>query len=133
MCVGPRAHTHNTHTHMLLQEIQAMRAVSDGRINPPASAPLAKICPSQAADVIYEVPQPEVEGRHTRSPAWCLPPNRTAMSKQWVSADALAYVMIGCLPFTVFWQLFVCNTAHVHNTLTGIAGDQEKARWTMYI
>ncbi|KAF5842234.1 hypothetical protein DUNSADRAFT_8633 [Dunaliella salina] len=74
------------------QEVQAMRAASDGKIIPPASAPLQKIRPMQAVDVVYEAPDPTVEGSHPRAPAWKLPPNRVAASRQWISAAALAYV-----------------------------------------
>uniref|UniRef100_A0A7S3QXA0 Uncharacterized protein n=2 Tax=Dunaliella tertiolecta TaxID=3047 RepID=A0A7S3QXA0_DUNTE len=74
------------------QEVQAMRAAADGKIIPPASAPLQKIRPMQAADVIYETPDPTVQGSHPRAPAWKLPPNRVAASRQWISAAALAYI-----------------------------------------
>jgi len=69
-----------------------MRIASHGKTIPPASAPLQKIRPQQAADVMYEQTDPTVQGFNKRAPAWTLPPNRAALSKQWISAAALAYV-----------------------------------------
>lgn len=68
-----------------------MRVCSDGNIIPPASAPLHKIRPINS-DVYYDQTEPEVQGKHARSPHWKLPPNRVAMSNHWISAAALAYV-----------------------------------------
>jgi hypothetical protein len=74
------------------QHIQSLRVVADGRVIPPASAPLAKIRPSQAADVMYDAVPDTAVGHHTRAPAWQLPPNQTSLSRQWVSTLALAHV-----------------------------------------
>ncbi len=74
------------------QEIAGLRVVADGKVIPPASAPLAKIRPSQGADAFYEPPPDTVMGHHPRTPAWQLPPNHVALSKQWVSAAALAFI-----------------------------------------
>lgn len=78
------------------QEIQGLRINSVGSVVPPASAPLEKIRPSQAADVMYDVPYEghhgPIQGHAHRSPSWSLPPNRAAQSKQWVSSAALYYL-----------------------------------------
>lgn len=59
----------------------------DGII-PPASGPLRM---GAGADVSYEPDDTAMAHRH-HSPAWKLPPNRNALSKQWVGSAALAYM-----------------------------------------
>ena len=59
----------------------------DGVI-PPSSGPLRL---GAGADVVY-APDDSAQAHRTRSPAWQLPPNRTARSKAWVSSAALAYL-----------------------------------------
>lgn len=62
------------------------------QVVPPASAPHSKIRPSQGADAVYDPVGETVQGHRHRAPSWQLPPNHTALSQQWISAAALAYV-----------------------------------------
>ncbi|KAG1676043.1 hypothetical protein FOA52_014908 [Chlamydomonas sp. UWO 241] len=65
-----------------------MRAMSRDGVIPPASGPLRM---GAGADVSYE-PQDQVMAHRHKSPAWKLPPNRNALSSNWVSSAALAYI-----------------------------------------
>jgi hypothetical protein len=46
------------------QDIKGLRVVADGKVIPPASAPLTKIRPSQAADVMYDPVSGEASSSH---------------------------------------------------------------------
>lgn len=63
-----------------------MRAISNPRITPPAAV---RIKPS--TDLVYDYDM-AVEGHRGRKPAWGLPPNRNALSQQWMEAAATAYM-----------------------------------------
>ena len=66
----------------------ALRVMATDGVIPPASGPLRM---GQGADTTYE-PDDLVQGHRHRTPAWSLPPNRTALSKQWISTAAMEYL-----------------------------------------
>mmetsp|Transcript_22207 Transcript_22207/g.48492 ORF Transcript_22207/g.48492 Transcript_22207/m.48492 type:complete len:717 (+) Transcript_22207:152-2302(+) len=69
-------------------ETSGMRVMSKDGVTPPASGPLRM---GAGADALY-LPDDTVQGHRPRSPSWQLPPNRTALSKGWVSAAALTHL-----------------------------------------
>ncbi|KAJ9531092.1 hypothetical protein QJQ45_000917 [Haematococcus lacustris] len=75
------------------QDVRSARTVLSPKVTPPASAPLHVVRPGQVVDKLDHDPADFLsQGHRPRSPSWQLPPNRAALSKQWVSAAALAYL-----------------------------------------
>uniref|UniRef100_A0A383WCS0 Uncharacterized protein n=1 Tax=Tetradesmus obliquus TaxID=3088 RepID=A0A383WCS0_TETOB len=60
---------------------RVMRAMSVGSVIPPASVAVLQ----PGTELAYE-PNPEVLGHMHKTPAWSMPPNRTATSKMWAQA-----------------------------------------------
>eukprot|EP00955_Chlamydomonas_euryale_P071742 361183-Chlamydomonas_euryale.AAC.1 len=64
---------------------RGMRAMSRDGVIPPCGRA------SAGADATYE-PCDAAMAHRRKAPAWKLPPNRNALSKQWVASAALAYM-----------------------------------------
>jgi hypothetical protein len=60
---------------------RVMRAMSVGSVIPPASVAVLQ----PGTELAYD-PNPEVLGHMHKTPAWPMPPNRTATSKKWAQA-----------------------------------------------
>ncbi|GIL57327.1 hypothetical protein Vafri_12588 [Volvox africanus] len=64
----------------------AMRVIAKPNVAPPAAV---MVKPANDLSYDYNI---EIEGHRGRPPAWALPPNRNALSQQWMAAAATAYL-----------------------------------------
>jgi hypothetical protein len=60
--------------------------MADGKVIPPAAVSVLS-----AHDLTYS-PHWQAEAHRRRDPSWALPPNRSALSKQWIQAASTAYL-----------------------------------------